>query len=137
MAIKFFPLTRHIRPAVLAGALGALAFTSGCVMGGGVAGAPGVTFVDGSLVAPLSAGLDQAAAAANLAVDQLGFAKIREERDAVSDTLIAQSATDKRVELQLETAGDHAATVTIRVGAFGDQALSLAILAKLKANLGP
>ena len=117
-------------------ALVTLAGTSGClaVAAGAGAGAT-VAYVRGDLDATLSAGLDKSARAVNKAVEQLQFAKVSESKDALQVIVIARNAADKKIELHLDKLGDEATKLKIRVGTFGDDALQVAILEKVKANL--
>jgi hypothetical protein len=127
--------SRPVRLALLAGVLSALALTSGCILAAVGAGAAAVGYVEGSLTAPLTTGLDPAARAGNAAIQQLGFAKVSEKKEATSDVIVARTGTDKRIEVKVEFVTNEVTKVTIRVGTFGDEALSMAILDKIKANL--
>ena len=42
---------------------------------------------------------------------------------------------NKKIKIKVSKVGDQSAKVQIRVGVFGDEALSLAILDKIKTNL--
>jgi hypothetical protein len=114
----------------------ALAITAGCaaVAAGAGAGAA-VAYVRGDLDGTLNAGLDRSVRAANKAIDQLQFAKVSERKDALEAIIIARNAADKRIELHLNKLADDATKVKIRVGTFGDDALQVAILEKIKGNL--
>jgi hypothetical protein len=117
--------------------LAALTATSGCflfVVGAG-AGAGTVAFIDGKLKSSVDANFERTAQAANAAIPQMSFVKISEEKDALNDKIIARDAGDKRIEIDLENDGDKLTKVEIRFGVFGDQALSQAILDKIKADL--
>jgi ABC-type glycerol-3-phosphate transport system substrate-binding protein len=112
------------------------AMLTGCVaVVAGAAGAGTVAWVRGELEATLDANYEKAATAANLAIKQLQFAKISEKKDALTAILIARTAEDKKVEIKVIKVGDQSAKVQIRVGVFGDEALSLTILDKIKTNL--
>ena len=50
-------------------------------------------------------------------------------------TLIARNAADKKIEMRVELVGENVSKLKIRVGVFGDEAQSLAILEKVKSNL--
>ena len=117
-------------------AVASLLFTSGClaVVAGAGAGAA-VAYVRGDLQASLDASFGQALIAANQAVQQLQFAKVSEKKDALEGTIIARNADDKKIEIRLENAGAEVAKVSIRVGTFGNETLSLTVLEKIKANL--
>lgn len=117
-------------------ALLSLGVTSGCMAVAAGAGAAGaVAYVRGDLDANLDANFDQAVAAANRAIDRLKFAKVSENKDALQAILIARNAADKRIELRLERVGERVTKVKIRVGVFGDEPLSIAILDQIKAAL--
>jgi ABC-type glycerol-3-phosphate transport system substrate-binding protein len=129
-----------MKPAVkfrlmLAAALLAASLTGCVAVVAGAAGAGTVAWVRGELEATLDASCEKAATAANLAIKQLQFAKISEKKDALTAILIARTAEDKKVEIKVIKIGDQSAKVQIRVGVFGDEALSLTILDKIRTNL--
>ena len=116
----------------------ALVTSSGCVAvvaGAGVGAAVAVAYVRGDLDATLNASLDRSLQAAKKAVTQLQFAKVSENKDALQAIVVSRNAADKRIDIRLEKVTDAATKLKIRVGTFGDEALSLAILEKIKANL--
>jgi len=104
------------------------------VVAGAGAGAA-VAWVRGDLEATLDAGLDKGVDAVNAAIVQLKFAKVSEKKDALQAIVIARNAADKRIEFQLAHQGARLTKLKIRVGVFGDEALSLSILEKIKASL--
>lgn len=109
---------------------------SGClaVAAGAGAGAA-VAYVRGQLETTLSADFDKAANAVNRAIQQLQYAKVSEHRDALVDTITARNADDKKIEVRLETVSAGVTKVRIRVGVFGDEPTSIAILERIKTNL--
>lgn len=116
--------------------LGALSLNQGCVavVAGAGAGAA-VAYVRGDLDTTLETGLDKGVDAVNGAISQLKFAKVSEKKDALGAVIIARNSADKKIEFRLEHQGARITKLKIRVGVFGDEALSLAILEKVKANL--
>ncbi len=120
----------------VAAAVAVLGATSGCVaiVAGAGAGAA-VAYVRGDLDSNLGVPVERALAAVNKAVAQLQFAKVSENKDALQAILLARNAADKRIEIRVEKLTDASSKVKIRVGTFGDEALSLTILEKIKANL--
>jgi hypothetical protein len=124
------------RSAAVVLVLGALFTSSGCVavMAGAGAGAA-VAYVRGDLDAILDAGLDKSVRATNRAIEQLKFAKISQKEDALIAVLVARNAADKKIEIRLEKQSETVTKVKIRVGTFGDEAPSVAILDKVKMNL--
>ena len=133
--VKIIPV---LKP-VLFTALLAIASGAGCVavvVGAGAGAAvAAVAYVRGDLDATLNASFDKSIAAANKAVEQLQFVKVSQNRDALQAIIVARNAADKKIEFRIEKVGDGVTTLKIRVGVFGDEALSLAILDKVKANL--
>ncbi len=127
-------LTALLATSVLAGS--ALLSTSGClaVAAGAGAGAA-VAYVRGELEAPLDAGFEKAVVAANRAVQELQFAKVSEHKDALLDLIVARNAADKKIEIRLESESDRRTKLKIRVGFFGDEALSMVILERIKSDL--
>ena len=127
--------TLRLRLACAAAAL-ALASLTGCVaVIAGAAGAGTVAYVRGELESTLSSGYEKSVEATNLAVQQLQFAKVSERRDAVMDTITVRTAGDRKVVIRISKVADLTSKVRIRVGWFGDEALSLTILEKIRANL--
>ena len=120
---------------VLAAAMLAAALTGCVAVVAGAAGAGTVAWVLGRLEVVLDANYEKAVTAANLAIKQFQFAKISEKKDALTAILIARTAEDKKVEIKVSKVGDQSSKVQIRVGFFGDEALSLTILDKIKTNL--
>ena len=116
--------------------LATLAATSGCVAVAAGAGAGAtVAYVRGDLDTTLGADLDRSVRAVNKAIEQLQFAKVSENKDALQANIIARNAADKKIELHLEKLANDATKLKIRVGTFGDDSLQTAILEKVKANL--
>lgn len=113
-----------------------LALHAGCVVvAAGAAGAGAVAYIRGELETTLEGRLDNVHKAANRAVGQLEFAKISDRKDAFSANLVARTAQDKKVDIVLTKTGDNLTKVQIRVGVFGDEELSRAVLDKIKAAL--
>ncbi|HWL14250.1 MAG TPA: DUF3568 family protein [Opitutus sp.] len=135
MNTRIFP---QFSPVVLALALlAAVLGTSGCiaVAAGAGAGAAAVAYVSGQLETTLNNDYESVVTATNRAIEQLGFAKISEKKDALVAVITVRNATDKKIEVRLDNAARKLTKVRIRVGVFGDEALSIAILDKIKANL--
>lgn len=109
---------------------------SGCiVVAAGAAGAGAVAYIRGELQSTLSQSLEATEQAANKALSQLQLIKINESKDAFVAILTARTADDKKVEIKLTKVAAESTKVQIRVGVFGDETRSLAILEKIKANL--
>ena len=110
--------------------------TSGCVAVAAGAGAgAAVAYVRGDLDATLNGGFEKSVRAVNRVIEQMQFAKISENKDALQATIIARNAADKKIELHINKLADDATKLKIRVGTFGDDALQIAILEKVKSIL--
>jgi hypothetical protein len=113
-----------------------VAVTSGCLAVAAGAGAgTAVAYARGQLEANVSADFENTAAASSRALQQLGIAKVSEHKDSLIDMIVARNAADKKIEIRLENLAKGLTKVRIRIGVFGDEALSMAILDKIKANL--
>lgn len=137
---RALPSLRHLSAGVrvLAASLllGLLLTATGCVavVAASAAGA-GVAWVRGALQTNLEHGMDATFKAANAAVRDMEFARVSDRKSGVDAQVVARTALDKRIEITLKRVSDRVTQVDIRVGVFGDEALSLALLEKIKANL--
>jgi hypothetical protein len=117
-------------------AAGPVLWTSGCLaVAAGAAGAGTVAYIRGELNTSLSSSLDAVDRAANRAAEQLRFAKINESADALARVITLRTAEDKKIEVRLTRTTDTLTQVRIRVGVFGDEAISRVLLDKINANL--
>jgi hypothetical protein len=117
----------------------AAAATSGCLLiavgAAGAAGAGTVAYVRGELDAALDSPYEAVVGSANDALSQLQFAKVSESKDAFTADLLARTADDTKIELHIVRKADRLTDVKIRIGVFGDEAKSRAILDQIKTNL--
>jgi hypothetical protein len=120
-------------------AVAAMVSTSGCFLlavgAAGAAGAGTVAYIEGELDATLGNGYDQVVDATNRALAQLQFAQVSESKDAFSAVVIARTAEDKKIKITVTKQGDNLTKVQIRIGVFGDEQKSRAILDKIRAGL--
>jgi hypothetical protein len=125
-----------LRAACAALLLGFTVVHTGCVAvaAAGAAGA-GVAWIRGSLETNLDRDLDRVYQATQKAVRGLEFAVVSERKSAVDSEVIARTALDKKVEIRLKQVGSGATHISIRIGIFGDEDLSLTILDRIKAGL--
>ena len=116
-----------------------ISLTSGCFLvavgAAGAAGAGTVAYIRGDLSVTLDQGYEAVANATERAVDQMHFAKISETRDATAAELVLRNAQDKRIDLKLTKQADQLVKLQIRVGTFGDETISRAILDRIRGNL--
>lgn len=122
--------------AVLAAVLTALvAGTSGCLaVAAGAAGAGTVAYIRGELDTTLTSSLANVDGAANRALQELQFVKVNESKDALAAIITARTAQDKKITLTLTKVADNLTRVQIRVGMFGDETISRAILDRITAK---
>jgi len=119
--------------------LGTLAVTSGCFLvavgAAGAAGAGTVAYVRGELDATLGNQYNTVVDASSRAVSQLQFAMVSETRDAFNAEIIARTAQDKKIDITVTKRADDLTNVRIRIGLFGNEEESRAILDRIKLNL--
>ena len=111
-----------------------LAGLTGCIAVAAGAGAGAVAYVRGELEANLANDYNKVVQATRDAIKDLEFVKVSENKDALKALIIARTAMDKKIEINVTNMGGNT-KVTIRVGVFGDEQLSMSILDKIKANL--
>jgi hypothetical protein len=93
----------------------------GCASSGSVTSPGGVAYQHGTLVTQESVGMDGAWDACLGAVKRLEFEEESSAKDALEATLVARSATDRRITFNLRRVSDKVTEVRIRVGLFGDE----------------
>lgn len=133
------PLRKFSSPLFLVALLAApavLTVQSGCVaVVAASAAGTGVAWYSGRLEANLGDDLNSVYKASQKALAQLEFAKISENKSSIDAQLVSRTALDKKVDIVLTQVTPKSTKVAIRVGVFGDETLSLAVLDKIKANL--
>jgi hypothetical protein len=107
---------------------------SGCIAVAAGAGAGVVAYVRGDLDTTVAKDYNRVVDATRGAIKELEFAKVSDNKDAFKAVIIARTAVDKKVEISLTNSGKNLTNIKIRVGVFGDEQLSLAILEKIKAE---
>jgi len=121
---------------LLAGALG---FGAGCaavlIGGAAAAGAGTVAYVNGELKDTEGVAYDTAYNATLAAMSDLQYAVVSKNKDAINAKIIARTSGDKKIQVKLEKQSDTVTEIRIRVGTFGDEALSRQILDKIKTHL--
>lgn len=125
-----------LRALAALGLTGAVLSQAGCVaVAVGAAAAGTVAYVRGQLEASLEGSYTNTVRAADRALADLKFTKVSEKGDALKTTLVARTAADKKIEIDVIKVSDSVTKVQIRVGVFGDEAMSLTILGKIKEHL--
>jgi hypothetical protein len=127
---------RVLRLSVGLVAAGTALVQTGCVavVAAGAAGT-GVAWFNGRMESTLSADIGDSYGAAQAAIRDMEFASVSQKKSSIDAELVARTALDKRVEIVLKKVDDRVTNVSIRIGVFGDETLSLAVVEKIKANL--
>jgi hypothetical protein len=112
--------------------------SSGCLVlavGAGAAGA--VAYTKGDFEAEEHQNIDQVYAATTKAVEDLKLYVLSDEgdQDALSATVVARDAADKRIKITLKSVAQDVTKLSIRVGTFGDQTKQRLIYDKIRENL--
>lgn len=132
-------VSRGSRLAVASMLTTALLVQSGCalfVVGGAVAvGAGGYAYVSGELKGAESAPLNKVWDATTAAMADMKFSITSQQKDAISAQLIARTSTDLKVTVRLKSVSENTTEVRIRVGTFGDRALSFTIMENIRKRL--
>lgn len=115
--------------------LSLLPVLTGCVLVAAGAGAGTVAYVRGELNTNVGHDYGKVVDATRRALKDLEFARVSENKDALKAVFVSRTALDKKVEVTVTRQGDKSTQVQIRVGLFGDEQLSVAILDKIKSVL--
>ena len=112
--------------------VGSAVSLGGCVVAAVGAGAAGtVAYLKGDLEAVESRKLDEVHAATLKAVKELGLHVTKDSKDALSATVVARDALDKKVTITLRATTEQTTKLSIRVGLFGSEAKSRLIYQKI------
>ena len=114
-------------------ATGCLLFAAGAAAGAGVAG---YKYGKGELKSTEPASLDQTWDATLAAAQDISLPIVSQTKDALHGHLVSRTANDKKVDIDLKKVSDANTEVSIRVGTFGDEAMSHTILDAIRKRLG-
>jgi hypothetical protein len=108
---------------------------SGClIVAVGAAGAGTVAYVRGDLQATLDADYGDALKATRAGLDRMQYGVVSERGDALAGEFIARTALDQKVQVRVTKESDKTTKIRIRVGIFGDEEISRALLDAVKAR---
>ena len=117
----------------------ALLLQTGCALllvgGGAAAGVGGYAYVKGELKAVERTSLDKAWEASVAAMKELQFSIASQSKDYLTGHLTARTAQDKKIAIDIKALPNGSTEIRIRVGTFGDEALSLVIVDTIKKHL--
>ena len=118
-----------------------LTLTNGCflfvVSAAAGAGVAGYAYVDGEVSATEGASLNRTWDATLAAMKDLEFPVTSQAKDALEANLTARNASNTSITIKLKNLSNTSTEIRIRVGTFGDEALSRTILNKISARLQP
>ena len=108
----------------------------GCVVAAVGAGAGTMAYIKGDLEVVESKNIDAVYEATEKAVEQLGLNVSKKTKDAMSATIVARDAQDKKVTIKLKATTENTTKISIRVGIFGSETKSRLIYEQIRENLG-
>lgn len=121
----------HVLRMVTLSLLLALATLAGCDTA-----QPGVKNSAGSITTTLPADPEAVTAAADRALKDMKLMVLSHEVTQLDGRVVARTARDDRVKVDVERAGEGTSKVSIRVGTFGDESTALTILSRIQRHLG-
>jgi len=109
---------------------------SGCLVAAAAGAAGGtVAYMKGDVEAVVEGNVEQTFNATKAAMDELKLPLMATWANAMEAHVEARVGTDNKATVNINGQSEKLSKVSIRVGTFGDQGLSQAILEKIKANL--
>ena len=108
----------------------------GClVLVAGAAGAGGVAYYMGALRTTLPGGPEAVARATDATFADLDVRRISSQATKLDAHVVGRTATDTKIDVSVESKGDNQSEVTVRIGVFGDEAMSRRVLAGIRKRL--
>ncbi len=118
--------------------IGTAIFCQGCVVAAVGLGAAGTAaYINGDLESTENKNIEIAYSAALLAVEQLEIKVVSKSKDALSATIVAYDAEEKKIQIKMTAPTEYSTKMSIRVGSFGNQTKSLRIYQKIYNNMYP
>ena len=99
---------------------------------GGVAGAGAVVYEQGQLVSHEGAPFEKCLSAVMKSMDELGYAVEKTEKSTAQEKVIARTQDGKKVKITVKWKSAEHTQIIVRVGTFGDEALSRKILKSIR-----
>jgi hypothetical protein len=121
---------------------GCLVVAAGAAVGGAAAAA-GYAYYNGCLYRDYPASLGDSLAAVRTSLVELQFPIVKEETDTGSALVMTRTADGSKVRIHLDVVPSRipvepsATRVSVRVGAFGDEPVSVRLLDQVSAHLVP
>ena len=98
-------------------------------------GQQGVSNRMGTLTTRVSANTQQATDAAKRALEELKLSGVTATSTSLDGVASATTAQGDKVSVNIEREGDDVSKVSVKVGTWGDEATSLAIIDKMRGHL--
>jgi hypothetical protein len=118
---------------------GLLCLHAGCavlLVGAGVAaGAGAAAYVGGELKSTEAVAFDKAWDASLRGIADMDFTVTRKSRDAAGGSIVARGAGDRRAEVRTRRVAEAVTELRIRIGTFGDEAVSRQLLDAIRGHL--
>jgi hypothetical protein len=111
---------------------GCILFVAGAAAGAGVGG---YAYVNGEVASTESASMTQTWNATLAAMKDLEFPVTSQAKDALEANLTARNASNTSITIKLKNLSSTSTEIRIRVGTFGDEALSRTILNKISSRV--
>src|SRR3954471_9857379 len=109
---------------------------SGCLVAAAAGAAGGtVAYMKGDVEAVVEGNVQQTFDATKAAMDELKMPLLATWANAMEGHVEARLGADNKATVNINGQSEKLSKVSIRIGTFGDQGLSQAILEKIKANL--
>lgn len=96
----------------------------------------GVKNYAGTVVTYIDATPEQIVNATVNTIRELKLTLISSSWSTLDGDVVARTAQDKKVDIEVKGVGQNISKIEIRVGVWGDEAMSVRILDKIKAKLG-
>jgi hypothetical protein len=113
-------------------------FCQGCVVAAVGLGAAGtVAYVRGDLESTEPKNIEVVYSASLQAAEQLELSIISKSKDALSATITARDAQDKKIQIKMTSNSEQTTKLSIRVGTFGSEAKSQQIYQRIYNNMNP
>ncbi len=110
--------------------------TAALVGAGAGVGVGTYSYLKGELKVTYPVSYQKVVAAAEQAVRDLGFALVKEERDAIRCRIDAKMADGTKVKLKVDSQSPKITVLRIKVGWFGNKDVSLQIMRAIEKNMG-
>lgn len=107
----------------------------GAIIVGGAAAVGTVAYVSGDLNTTLEVSFEQAVVATDAAIEENSIKQLTRNTDDSEAVYILQTVQEDRIEVKLTKATKNLTNITIRVGVFGDEALSNQVLDEIQERM--